>query len=54
MNLAGYVTRNPLSLSSRSSITLGLGPPEESTPPPAMHEVVRGPVDQEDGEREAP
>ncbi len=33
---------------------LGLSPPEESKPPPATHEVVRVPVDQEGREMEAP
>ena len=33
---------------------LGLSPPEESKPPPATHEVVRVPVDQEGRETGAP
>jgi hypothetical protein len=33
---------------------LGLSPPEESKPPPAMHEVVRMPVDEEGREIAAP
>jgi hypothetical protein len=33
---------------------LGLSPPEESKPPPAMHEVVRVPVDEQGREIEAP
>ena len=33
---------------------LGLSPPEESKPPPAMHEVVRVPVDEEGREIAAP
>jgi hypothetical protein len=33
---------------------LGLSPPEESKPPPAMHEVVREPVDKQGREIEAP
>lgn len=33
---------------------LGLNPPEEPEPPPALHEVVRVPVDEEGGEMEAP
>jgi len=32
---------------------LGLSPPEETKPPPTMHEVVRVPVDQEGWEIEA-
>ena len=32
----------------------GLSPPEERKPPPAVHEVVRVPVDQEGREMEAP
>ena len=31
---------------------LGLGPPEEPKPPPAVHEVVRVPVDEEGREME--
>jgi len=33
---------------------LGLSPPEEPKPPPAVHEVVRVPVDEEGRETEAP
>ena len=33
---------------------LGLSPPEESKPPPSVHEVVRVPVDEEGREMEAP
>ena len=33
---------------------LGLSPPEEPKPPPAVHEVVRVPVDEEGREMEAP
>jgi hypothetical protein len=33
---------------------LGLSPPEEPKPPPALHEVVRVPVDEEGREMEAP
>ena len=33
---------------------LGLSPPEQEKPPPAVHEVVRVPVDEEDREMEAP
>jgi hypothetical protein len=33
---------------------LGLSPPEEPKPPPAVHEVVRVPVDEEGREIEAP
>jgi len=33
---------------------LGLGPPETAKPPPALHEVVRVPVDEEGREIEAP
>jgi len=33
---------------------LGLSPPEEPKPPPAAHEVVRVPVDQEGREMETP
>ena len=33
---------------------LGLNPPEEPKPPPAVHEVVRVPVDEEGREMEAP
>jgi len=33
---------------------LGLSPPEDSKPPPAVHEVVRLPVDEEGREVEAP
>ena len=33
---------------------LGLSPPEEPKPPPAVHEVVRVPVDAEGREMEAP
>jgi hypothetical protein len=33
---------------------LGLSPPEEAKPPPAVHEVVRMPVDEEGREMEAP
>jgi hypothetical protein len=33
---------------------LGLSPPEESKPPPATHEVVRVPVDEEGREIAAP
>jgi hypothetical protein len=33
---------------------LGLSPPEEPKPPPAEHEVVREPVDEEGREMEAP
>jgi len=33
---------------------LGLSPPEESKPPPAMHEVVHVPVDEEGRDIEAP
>jgi len=33
---------------------LGLGPPEEPKPPPAVHEVVRVPVDEQGREMEAP
>ena len=33
---------------------LGLGPPEDPRPPPALHEVVRVPVDEEGWEIEAP
>ena len=33
---------------------LGLSPPEESKPPPAVHEVVCVPVDEEGREMEAP
>ena len=33
---------------------LGLSPPEEPKPPPAVHELVRVPVDQEGREMEAP
>ena len=33
---------------------LGLSPPEESKPPPAMREVVRMPVDEEGREIAAP
>ncbi len=32
---------------------LGLSPPDESKPPPAVHEVVRVPVDEEGREIEA-
>jgi len=33
---------------------LGLSPPEEPKPPPAVHEVVRVPVDEEGREMQAP
>ena len=33
---------------------LGPSPPEEPKPPPAVHEVVRVPVDEEGREMEAP
>jgi hypothetical protein len=33
---------------------LGLSPPGEPKPPPAVHEVVRVPIDQEGREMEAP
>jgi len=33
---------------------LGLSPPEEPKPPPAVYEVVRAPVDEEGREMEAP
>jgi hypothetical protein len=33
---------------------LGLSPPEEPKPPPAVHEVVRVPVDEEGREMEVP
>jgi hypothetical protein len=33
---------------------LGLSPPEEPKPPPAVHDVVRVPVDEEGREMEAP
>jgi len=33
---------------------LGLSPPESAKPPPAVHEVVRVPVDEEGREIEAP
>ena len=33
---------------------LGLSPPEEPKPPPAVHDVVRVPVDEEGREIEAP
>jgi hypothetical protein len=33
---------------------LGLSPPEEPKPPPALHEVVRMPVDAEGREMQAP
>jgi hypothetical protein len=33
---------------------LGLSPPEEPKPPPAVHEVVRVPVDEEGREMRAP
>jgi hypothetical protein len=33
---------------------LGLGPPETAKPPPALHEVVRVPLDEEGREIEAP
>jgi hypothetical protein len=33
---------------------LGLSPPELAKPPPAVHEVVRVPVDEEGREIEAP
>ena len=33
--------------SSRSSITLGLSPPEDPRPPPGVREAVRVPVDDE-------
>jgi hypothetical protein len=33
---------------------LGVSPPEEPKPPPAVHEVVRVPVDEEGREMEAP
>ena len=33
---------------------LGLSPPETAKPPPALHEVVRVPVDEQGREIEAP
>ena len=33
---------------------LGLSPPEEPKPPPAVHDVVRVPVDEEGREMDAP
>ena len=33
---------------------LGLSPPQEPKPPPAVHEVARVPVDEEGREMEAP
>jgi hypothetical protein len=32
----------------------GISPPEQHKPPPAVHEIVRGPVDEEGREMEAP
>jgi hypothetical protein len=49
------VKRRPAQVSiSRILDHLGLGPPETAKPPPALHEVVRVPLDEEGREIEAP